>query len=126
MSDRVARLSALRRNRKNKLDLSTTAGAETHTNKDIGDSQTVDQLKSTSTPIADPIDTTVTDSNQIHPVEEDLTKQEEPITVAETLSYNDDLKQDISDLLSKSERATDKALKQIIREKFQQLQEGEK
>lgn len=121
MSDRVARLSALRRNRKSKADHENAPEGVPEAKEERADSQIVDQ----PTLIADTIETTELQQDETEPVKETNLIQEEQIPLAETISYNRDLKQDISELLSRSERATDNALKKIIREKFQQLQESQ-
>lgn len=124
MSDRVARLSALRRNRKSKVDPSETKVEDLQPKEELGKAQALEQEKPSATLISDPIEATEADLDINEPVEEDKDTQEQVQTVTETLSYNSDLKRDISGLLSKSQRATDNALKKIIREKFQQLQES--
>lgn len=125
MSDRVARLTALRRKRKSNQEHSEPKAKEEGVNpgNEISQSQALGQEKT--------VQALISASKELKKFKEEEAPDNENLgedtetEQTETLSYNSDLKRDIAGLLSRSELATDNALKRIIREKFQQLQESQ-
>lgn len=120
MSDRVARLSALRRSRKSEKIIVNEGGPDERDSSTTGEKLNENEL-STKRETITPSEATTLQEEATEEQNDQDTQHESKYDSAEaTLSYNSDLKQDISLLLNKSQRATDNALKRIIQERFQE------
>lgn len=120
MSDRVARLSALRRSRKSEKIFVNEGGPDERDSSTTGEKLNENEL-STKRETITPSEATTLQEEATEEQNDQDTQHESKYDSAEaTLSYNSDLKQDISLLLNKSQRATDNALKRIIQERFQE------
>ncbi|KAF7580136.1 putative 54S ribosomal protein [Clavispora lusitaniae] len=119
MSDRVARLSALRRSRKSEKIIVNEGSPDERDSSTTGEKLNENE-SSTKKETITPSEATTSQEATEEPNDQDTQHESKYDSAEATLSYNSDLKQDISLLLNKSQRATDNALKRIIQERFQE------
>lgn len=121
MSDRVARLSALRRSRKSEKIIVNEGGPDERDSSTTGEKLNENELSTKRETITPSEATTLQEEATEEQNDQDTHHESKYDSAEATLSYNSDLKQDISLLLNKSQRATDNALKRIIQERFQEV-----